>query len=39
MFDIIYYKANLNTFFLKKLDKNNKFVFNSIIVNNKLKSL
>ena len=39
MFDIIYYKANLNTFSLKKLNKNNKFVFNNIVTNNKFKSL
>jgi len=33
------YKANLNTFSLKKLNENDKFVFNNIIVNNKLKNL
>ena len=32
MLDIICYKTNLDTLFLKKLDKNNKFVFNNIIV-------
>jgi hypothetical protein len=39
MFDIMRYKANLNTFSLKKLNENDKFVFNNIIVNNKLKNL
>jgi len=33
------YKANLNALFLKKLDKNNKFVSNNIIANNKFKNL
>jgi len=32
------YKTNLNALSLKKLDKNNKFVFNNTIANNKLKS-
>jgi len=39
MFDVIRYKANLNTFFLKKLNKNNKFVFKNVIVDNKFKNL
>ncbi len=33
------YRTNLDTISLKKLDKNNKFVFNNIVANNKLKSL
>ncbi len=39
MFDIVPYKANLDTFSSKKLNKNDKFVFDNIIVNDKLKSL
>jgi len=39
MFDIICYRANFNALSLKKLNKNNKFVFNDIITNNKLKNL
>ncbi len=39
MLDVIRYKTNLNILFLKKLDKNDKFVSNNVIVNNKFKSL
>ena len=35
----MHYKANLNAFSLKKIDKNDKFEFNNIVVNDKLKSL
>jgi len=33
MFDVMRYKTNLNAFSLKKLDKNNKCVFNNVITN------
>jgi len=33
------YRINLDTFSLKKLNKNNNFVFNNIIANNKFKNL
>jgi len=33
MFDVMRYKTNLNAFSLKKLDKNNKFVFNNVVTN------
>ena len=33
------YKANFNVLSLKKLNKNNKFVFNNVIANNKFKNL
>ena len=32
------YKTNFDTLSLKKLDKNDKFVFNNIIANNKFKN-
>ncbi len=38
MFDVIRYKANLDAFSLKKLDKNNKFVFDNVVKNDKFKS-
>ncbi len=38
MLDIMRHKANLDAFSLKKLDENNKFVFNNIVVNDKFKS-
>jgi uncharacterized protein YkuJ len=33
------YRANFDTFSLKKLDKNNKFMFDNIVVDNKFKNL
>jgi len=39
MLDIIRYRANLNALFLKKLNKNNKFMFDNIVANNKSKNL
>jgi len=33
------YRINLDTVSLKKLNKNNKFVFNNITANNKFKNL
>jgi len=39
MFDIMRYKANLNVLSLKKLNKNDKFVSNNVIANNKFKNL
>ncbi len=38
MFDVMRYRANFNAFFLKKLNKNDKFVFNDIVANDKLKN-
>jgi hypothetical protein len=32
------YRANLNAFSLKKLDKNDKFMFNNVVANNKFKN-
>ncbi len=39
MLDVIRYRANLNTFSLKELNKNNKFVSNNTNANNKFKNL
>ena len=39
MFDVMRYKTNFNTFFLKKLNKSNKFVSNDIVANNKFENL
>jgi len=39
MFDVMRYKANLNTLSLKKLDENEKFIFDDVVVNNKFKNL
>jgi hypothetical protein len=38
MFDVIRYRANLDAFSLKELDKNNKFIFNNVVANNELKN-
>ncbi len=32
------YRANLNALSLKKLNENDKFIFNDIVANNKFKS-
>jgi len=33
------HKANFDVLFLKKLNKNNKFVFNDVVANDELKNL
>ncbi len=38
MFDVIRYKTNLNVLSLKKLNENDKFIFNNIVVNDELKN-
>jgi len=38
MFDVIHYKTNFNTLSLKKLNENNKFVFNNVVTNNRFKN-
>ncbi len=38
MFDVIRYKINLNALSLKKLNENNKFVFNNVVANNEFKN-
>ncbi len=38
MFDVIRYKTNFNALSLKKLNENNKFVFNNVVANNKFKN-
>ncbi len=38
MFDVIRYKTNLDALSLKKLDENDKFVFDNVVANNKFKS-
>ncbi len=39
MFNVMCYRANFDAFSLKKLDENDKFVFDNIVVNDKLKNL
>ncbi len=39
MFDVMRYRVNLNTLSLKKLNENDKFVFDNIVTNDKSKSL
>ena len=38
MFDVMRYRTNFDVLSLKKLDENDKFVFNNVVANDKFKS-